>query len=512
MMKKEKQEKNEKLRMVTDEKKIYRMGIGETETIHFSQEMSADEKEKLKRSVLEKMQKETKNNKKNRQWKTWKIVAAAASAAIIIPSSAYAADKIAQYFQSEVNKDGYQVDINIEKDNTTNGPETTNEKNSAEIIAMEQVQPVVLNCETPKGYTMEEEGTGWYSFTHEQGFDAGKDFAVELIRVDQTVEEQLFVDDVGMQEEINIKGNNGIYVKFNSIIGSRYEKEIEDTAYNQRIFVFDETQGYILQIYAMGGIEKEKLLEYVSNITLTPCQEGKESSFMLLSQYIENTTAETEDPLGTIEAEHVVSSNETVVVNGIAYEVKEVQVCDTLASLIKEDGKGFSDANALWENRLEYSDKNGKLKSYIRETIKNGDGHVTPCAKVVGTKEVAQRFVLVELRVKNTTKKLQEQVQVCLNMDYMTEKNGNYVLDHMSYCRPKSVENCQLDNMPQYFRETNGGKGFYLKDLEPGQEEVYHIGYFVDEDYTDKMFLAINEGRSYQEGEEYEGVQIDIRQ
>jgi len=65
--------------------------------------------------------------------------------------------------------------------------------------------------------------------------------------------------------------------------------------------------------------------------------------------------------------------------------------------------------------------------------------------------------------------------------------------------------------MPQYFKETNGGKGFYLKDLQPGQEEVYHIGYFVDEDYLDNMFLSVDNGEFFTEGMEYEGAKIDIR-
>lgn len=44
------------------------------------------------------------------------------------------------------------------------------------------------------------------------------------------------------------------------------------------------------------------------------------------------------------------------------------------------------------------------------------------------------------------------------------------------------------------------------------EEEVYHIGYFVDEDMVDQMFLAVDSGASFKDGEEYEGVQIDIRQ
>ena len=38
------------------------------------------------------------------------------------------------------------------------------------------------------------------------------------------------------------------------------------------------------------------------------------------------------------------------------------------------------------------------------------------------------------------------------------------------------------------------GYRFYLKTLKPGQEEIYHIGYFVDEDLLDKAYIQIDGG------------------
>lgn len=478
------------------------MSIRETEVIPFSDEMSMEEKEQLKRSVLEKMKKDMRKSKQNYRWKTWKIVAAAASAAIIIPSSALAADQIAQLFHNEVHKDGYQLDIDIQKDSKA-------DHTKSETIKEGKGNPVVLEYKIPDEYTMNEKGGGWYSFNHKEGFDAGKDFGVELLKVDKNVEKKFLLDDVGMQEEIKVGDNNGIYVKFNGLMESEYEEESINN-YGQRVLVFDEKQGYILQIYAMNGIEKEKLLKYASGITLKPCEQGEECASMLLSEYIKTKSdVEKDTPLQGIDASHVVSEKETILFHGIEYEVNEVQVSDTLETIMKENGKGTD--GEIWENRLEYSDKKGKLKTYTRETIEYGDGHTTPSSRVVGRKDVAQKFVLVELRVKNTTKKVKQDVEACLKMDYMTEENGTYVYDTTSYYRPRVVEDCQCDNRPQYFKETNGGKGFYLKDLQPGQEEVYHIGYFVDEDYLDNMFLAVDNSEFLMNGMEYEGAKIDIR-
>lgn len=484
-----------------ESKKTHRICVRETEAIDFGEEMSAEEKEYLKRRVLEKMHNDGMKQKKKHGWKSWKVAVAAAAVVVIMPSSVIAASKAVQYFYSQVKTDGYQVDLKVKKDNTVKGTK-------------EQVQPMLLKYEMSKAYTVKtEKGEGWYNFCHKQGFDAGKDFSLELIQVDQTVEKNFLLDDVGEQEEINVNGNKGVYAKFNGIIGSRYNQETEPTSYTQRVVVFYEKEGYILQFYAMGGIEKEELLQYVSKITLQPCKKEQASSYVALSEYLGYNSAEVaEEPVTTLEAEYtVVPQGKTAVFHGIEYEVKQVQVSDTIAPIIKENGKGINDCMGIWENRLEFSDKDGTLKSYIRETLQEGDGHTSPCARVVGSKEVAQKLVMVELRVKNTTEQTKEDVQVCMNMEYMTEKNGVYVNDDASYCRPKVVEDCQLDNLPQYFKETNEGKGYYLKDLKPGQEEVYHIGYFVDEDYLDKMFLTEDCGVASAEGNTYEGIQLDIR-
>lgn len=48
--------------------------------------------------------------------------------------------------------------------------------------------------------------------------------------------------------------------------------------------------------------------------------------------------------------------------------------------------------------------------------------------------------------------------------------------------------------MPNIFRRQTGDIVFYLKTLKPGQEEIYHIGYFVDEDLLDKAYIQIDGG------------------
>ncbi len=512
--------KHQKTNKKAAKENMHRMNIKETEAIEFGEEMWEEEKERLKRSVLKQMRKDL-NHKKKYNWKPWKAATAAAVAAIVVvPSGVFAAGKIAQYFHSEVNQDGYRLNMEIAKESNEKGIEDT--KDSIEkskdaqtdemikdaqakekVTASSQGQPVKLVYNLPKSYKLTDEKgksgeNGWFSFNYEKGFDAGKDFACELLLVDQSVDD-FFLDNVGTTEKIDVNGNKGVYIKRNNIVGSQYADEEEAASYNQRVMVFYEEEGYILQFYAMGGIDKETLLQYVSDITIESCEEKEADQSYSLAKYVSNLKGQVVTEPVEVGAEHISAQNQTVSFDGIEYQVNKVQVLDSISSVSKNNGKGFLGDN--WSNRLKYADENGKLKTYTRETLEMGDGYTKPYAAVVDTKEVAQKFVMVEFRVKNTTKEKQD-IMVCKDMEYLTEKDGIYKKDVTEYARPKEIEECQ-DSMAGYFRETDGGTHCLFKELQPGQEEVYHIGYFVDEDYLDNMFLAVG-------GEE--GSKIDIRQ
>lgn len=206
----------------------------------------------------------------------------------------------------------------------------------------------------------------------------------------------------------------------------------------------------------------------------------------------------------------MVSVGETASRSGIEYEIRDVQVLDNISALWKENGRGFSDAMDIWGRRLEYADKKGNLKSYIRETVEMGDGITAPLERVIASEEVFQKLVFLEIRVKNTTKQ-EKEAQICPRICYLLPQEDGWIEEESNYDyhRPKIIENCQLDRTAQYFKEAEKGSGFSLKTLQPGEEKVYHIGYFVDEDLLSSMFLSLDGG--VWTGE-YNGTMMDIRQ
>lgn len=422
-----------------------------------------------------------------------KVAVAVAAVSLAVPTGAYAYERIAGYFRTEVEKDGYQVDMKFEKTDAspakTDSIAVKKDAKSDTILAKRDAKPVKLVYGSMEGYALgDKTGGGWYEFTTNEGFESGKEFAVELLKVDVDTSKDYFVDDVSNSQNIKVNGNNGIYIKMNDVVGSKYNK---DTTYNQRVVVFYEDLGYILHFYAQAGIEKEQLIKYANQIIIENCKKQEESEATRLSEKLDNNKEVMKTGNTWVKPEQFVKVKEPVMYDGVEYEVLNVDIKDNIAKEMKDIAKQLGHN----ENDISvYAKKDGTLKSYERETIKLGNGKNAPSASVLKTENVGQKFVLLTLRVKNTTKRAVQE-QVCRKLVCFTKENGKTKVDNTEYGRPEAIEEVkEYDSMPCYFKETDGGKGFYIKKLNAGEEAVYHIGYMVDEDQLSRMALQLDNG------------------
>lgn len=451
-----------------------RIDILEQESLDFKSSIEKKDLETMKEGVIQKMKQQRSKPKKTYVWKT---AAAAAAITLLLPSSIYAGGKLYEYYQSKVKQKGYHVEIDVQKKTEEDA------KKLGKVLAVKEPKNVKLDMKNLKGYTVQQNDQGNYDFDHEDGFESGKNFSCELIRVDQTIRKSFFIDDVASWKEKDLGGKKGIYIKRNDIVGSQYH---QNTTYTQRFLVFYEKEGYILQFYAQNSLKEDTLVQYAANITLKSTNHMKKRDYINLSQYVKQKKADNDEISEKIPKNKIISQKQQVIRNGIQYQVQKVKIGD----IVPNDKQSFSENG--WECRQKYADDDGKLKSYVRETIEEGDGYKKPEAKVIGTKKVALKFVQVDLKVKNTTKQ-EEEVQISQVMNFLKKDGKNYVLNS-NFRRPDAVEKGQIDSMAQYFKETNGGTGFYLKKLKAGEEKIYHIGYFVDEDLVSQMHLLIGDG------------------
>ena len=156
--------------------------------------------------------------------------------------------------------------------------------------------------------------------------------------------------------------------------------------------------------------------------------------------------------------------------------------------------KGLSSENKKWRNNNAQSqlrkitDKKGKLESYQRKTIIYGDGFRAPEQRIGKTQTMNQKLVFVELKVTNTTKET-KQAEAAPGICFAKEKQKGYEILNDDYKRPTAISKLQTNKAAAYFEESNGGYGYGFKSLKAGESEVYHLGYFVDEDQVENMSL-----------------------
>ncbi len=436
--------------------------------------MDMGEQKEIREELLKKQR-----SRRGRQL-AWRVAAAAAVMAVAVPTGAYAANQISHYlFEGKADQKDYQVDISVKKPKVQ--PAET--EKDAGIAAVKDAGPVALKGVEIPGYMLssDRDQNGWYDFCADGGFESGKEFSVEVIKVDVSADKGIFIQDVESSKDVTVNGQKAVSIHMYSVAGSAYNKE---TDYTRRLVVFYEEIGYILHFYAQEGLGEDALLQYAGQISLQPCNKKKACNYIALSQYMEyNQDTHYESAQVAVADSQIYQIGQTVEYEGVEYEVQKVEVTDSVQDILKGNRQGIRSNVRYWKK---ITDKNGKLKTYTREALEEGNGKSKPWRRVTASEEIALKFVRLTVRIRNNTKKVTDN-QICQPLVQFQEKDGIRYEYRPEYGMPEAIEECQLENMPEYFEETKGGQHFYFKELQPGEEAVCHIGYFVDEDKLGNM-------------------------
>lgn len=466
----------------------------------------------------------------------WKaVIAACLGLALLIPTGVYAAGKISRYFTVTIDQNQYQAEIRLNKSDGTlevsdlSEDKTPEEKGFDEKVSQEKTYGKDVS-QKPKKYIQvkadfgedyryvdnsidyygDENGNvkavkrkikegqdGMYSYSHKDGFDAGKDFYFDVLYMDAGKDTIWDLYDQELVKEMTVNGHKAFLCKSNTVHGSRYVSDY-DTDYTINLFLFYEEYGYVINFGCMQGLGQEKLVSLAECISVTEAAKDHASRY----EYLSRSSMAAQERSQEVNVKEEI----TVPVNGINYQVNYdgllCQVTDVKVSSkvldtdLKKFGNGFfTEKTGLW-------DEKGRLKPYIRENIKEGDGVSQPEASVAGTDQVQPRMVYVTMKVK-ARKKTTFQLPAVNFLEKEGEKyyrNGNELF--WQYNRPEKIEDALVDFMPCYFKETAGGKSFWLKEMKKGEEQIYHFAYMVDGDLTDYMVLVFGED-NFGEGKQY---------
>lgn len=434
-------------------------------------------------------------NRKNRHlFRAWRAgLAACLAFALVIPTSVFAVEKISGLFIKE-GAGQYETRVELYGDKESALAEKTSKKDRKYIRVKADFgsdYTLIKDVEYISGddgkmhakkVKYKEGMDGTYNYAHKKGFSAGKDFYYDVLYIDTKKDVLLDLYNQATRKEITVNGHRALLCRMNTIQGSRYVKD-HDSDYTIDLYVFYDEYGYVINFCGMQGLGEDALVSLAKKASVTESGKDKASRYELLSHYNKanmvkldesETREKITDPVGKV--------SQTMKNDGFVYQVTDVAVSSNVRDM---DGDKFEDntKKSLWG-------KDGKLKPYTRETLKVGDGVKTPERRVIGTQKIQPKMVYVTMKVKSE----KNNNLFGLPDVVFADKDGKdyyQIWPYENYNRPAAIEDAFMDRMPCYFKETSGGAGFWLKDMNAGEEAVYHFAYLIDEDLEDNMLLRL---------------------
>ena len=398
------------------------------------------EYEKKKRLLLSAVKRQEKNHGKHLA----KYAAvAAASVLVVLPATVYAADKI---YQSFIEKNGYQTNIRVQQE----------EESVKEIV------PVKLEATyLPEG--SEEEYVGSFKYyVPEEGEDYGHSVSLNLTKLD--VEDWTFSTHYTLDYQEFQAGKYQAYLV----------KRDGEEGFNQEMYVVFDDYGYMVTAYLGHEITEEEAVKIAEGLKLTETDEAHASSAASLAQIEAAEKRKGEYVAKKAEKNYYKQGELFENTQGFLYTVKSVEVLDNINSLNKEYFR--CDGYAMMKGIV---DASGNILPYERENIVYGDG-VNTLNQLNGTESVNRRFVSVTLEVTNpegNTKNRDDEAFVYGQIYFLSEMEENPFY--------YGIEPIYFDRS-DYNSESSH---YYFTTIEEGKTLTCHLGYLIDEDKLDEMYL-----------------------
>lgn len=481
----------------------------------FDVEMSCEEKSALTASVLERIKSEKKQQEKNKivRFRRRVISLIAAALLLVVSTTAIATIssgklKIMPKKATETPAKLHQGDVHKVTEVTTSEQSDENSEDNHSVkhekangLKEDKVKrkSVYLDAEKLQNYTMIQKKGGWYSFENQ---DNTLNFDCQVIYADMSWSRDYIVDEGLEKCKECIPDYQWTFVGDKKALYVKYEK---DWVYYHQLFVQYKKTGFSLNIVAPYGISKATLKEIAQKLELKVCSEGNGSEYVKFSEYLKNYSPD--KMKGEIPFREEVDYSKVKYINDVAtdsqlqYKVESVAVYDNISSFLGQSETVATDTVSTTENTTESTNKfssqiaensnlftysDGTLSLYTRSYVLTGDGFNIPEQKIV-YQNVQQKFCTVKLRIKNITCQALPDLSLMYPLRYVSE-NEDYYYDTDVYSRPVGINSCQTYNQPKYFNPYGE-----IVSLEAGQEQLIELGYFVDSDSVDNMFMSISD-------------------
>lgn len=452
-----------------DSKKMYdlaeKIALDDFERLEGHHEFSDTYKHK-KKLFLEEIK--AKSEQPKAKPKKRRLLIAVASILIAIPTTALGAVKA---YEMIVQKQNYEVDISV----------TNTDKNSEDKFASENNEnkwyKLQLNY-LPEN--MEEvPNTDGLKFSYKDNFAKGG-FSFALMRIERDSDFQALYASDYKEKEIN--GRKTVIIN-------------RDTT--KEVYILFEKEGIMIDCFVMSDVNEDVMMKVLENISLVPTTEEDASPIAYINH--ENNISEENKviPLNkdsdrifnigegvpvTIESLVKGSNGTTDKLDSLEYTVEKVEVYDSIKNF---DQEAFNETGLNFLNNYGAMDQENNLVPYKRNVYKLGNGKET-VDELVDSQSMNVKFVYLTTTVTNTSKHETEEIYMHPSLQVLKSEGNSWIYNSNAEISEGTIMSGEVD----YLEPHGSGKSYYnIGTMQPGETKKISLGYFVDEDKLDSIFL-----------------------
>ncbi|WP_377866856.1 DUF4367 domain-containing protein [Bacillus sp. R86525] len=391
--------------------------------------------------------------------KRHRMLIAAACLLIVMPTTVFGAVKV---YNIIVQKQNYEVNVSV----------TSKESKNIDKWYKLKVGKLPENMEAIDDSAMK------YSFKDNYAMGG---FSFALWRVGENADFQTLYSKSYEEKEIN--GRKAVIV--------HKETGNNNVMFDRRVFLFFEKEGIMLESFIGSDINEQQMMDVLGNISLEPTSKEKASH---IADYDKKYFSQADEPKKTKviplkkdskrlfhigqKAPVTISMDQSQ----IEYVIEKVEVFDSIKDF-KQENFNEMGLGRLSENQA--LDQAGQLIPYRRDKYKVGNGKDS-IDKLVESKLVHPKFVYLTTTVENIGTKSTEEIYMHPSINLLKSEGNAWNYAKEDGIAEKNIMTGEVD----YLEPHGDGKSFYnIGSISPGQTMKVKLGYFVDEDKLDSIFL-----------------------
>lgn len=390
-------------------------------------------------------------------------VAAVFALVVIIPSAVYAA---VTYFQKNVREEGN----NITYEFTLN----------YELVPGEyQVKAAYI----PKGFADDEDGDGKYYALKDDGWITI--MPIYTMTEIERINNEITLSNIDQVEHRELSGMEADVITF---------RDAERNLSNTDLFLFNEEEGYVLEIVAGYQVDRKELLKFADSLSVVRTGDGQ---YETEEEKAARQKAEADEETSLLEGQKrwdalMELGIPAEKIYGVGEELKAERYDEPCGFTVTDYAfmdsmEGFSEENFFDFTRFDgWLNADGTLRPYARQ-------HFDKDYNLIGEDQAEQEFLRVDLKVHSY---VDADVPLDFTLQYVEKRaDGTVTWAEDSYEPVPAQEYfLQMDDSAVYFDKAvhvNGEERghFFFRDMKAGEELEYTLLFVVDKDREGDFLL-----------------------